>query len=365
MAYSGGLRRLVGLMVFLWAVAGLLVTGCDSTASPPVTPSPVADSSSYLSTNQQWIEGLYADVVDLEDVDAVFWHIFSRLPDQVDVYPSENYYYYILCVDGRQIWGNIRLPAGYRERGILSFAYFEFEEFPSVAGTTGFTRSKLYEEEDGVTIEEVDDFTYVVRYSKKAVTFNLHRIAQEPPNLFSLGEDEVFIERTLDESGYPFFLIFNEQKDYFLWILNEEDGVKDILDPVGEEGDILVGRRSGFAFWVDEAQDDRRILVGVRQLSVRRNDYYDGPFDQLADNYVDEVRISEYMQKAFPALVGRIDKYGYYTDTERPMRVAITTYSTYYTHSEITQFVERAKASEDPYQYISRRGVPQSDGSES
>ena len=35
----------------------------------------------------------------------MFAHVFSRLPDEVTVYPSENYYYFILNVDGRQIWG--------------------------------------------------------------------------------------------------------------------------------------------------------------------------------------------------------------------------------------------------------------------
>ena len=338
------------VMVSLLTAGGLLGGGCQSSASPP------AASSGYLTTNQRWIEGLSADVVDLEDVDAVFWHIYSQLPDEVVVYPSENYYYYVLYVDGRQIWGNIRLPAGYRDEGILSFAYFEFDEFSTVPNIR-FTRAKLYTEQDGVNIEKVDNFTYVVRYNEKAVTFNLHQIPQEPPNLFSLGEDEVFVERILDESGYRFFLIFNEQKNYFLWVLNEEDGVVDILDPIGEEGDIFVGRRSGFAFWEDAAHDNRKILIGVRQLCVSRNDYYDGPFDQLADNYAEEVRISEYMQKAFPALQGRIDKFGYYTDTERPLRVAITAYMTYYTQSQIVQFVERAQASQDPYQYISRRGV--------
>ena len=35
---------------------------------------------------------------DLDDVDAVFWYVFSRLPDEVLVYPTEHYYYYQLHV---------------------------------------------------------------------------------------------------------------------------------------------------------------------------------------------------------------------------------------------------------------------------
>ena len=345
--------------VLLTVIAGLLVPGCSSTeanGSQYLT----AATDGYLSTNQLWVEGFTAEGLDLEDIDAVFWNVFSRLPGEVTVYPSENYYYFILYVNGRHIWGNIRLAAGYRERGILSFAYFEFDEFPSVPKKPGFTRSKLMDEENGVVIEKLDRFTYLVTYGEKTVKFHLHQIAQEPPTLFELGDREIFIERTLDESGYRFFLLFNEQKNYFIWVLNEEDGLTDIFDPANEEGDIVIGRRSKFAFWVDKAHNDRKVLFGVRQLSVRRNDYYDGPFDQLADNYAAEVEISEYMQLAFPGVKGRIDKYGYYTDRQQPLRVAITPYTTYYTNGELEDFLARAKAAEDPYQYISRRGAPES-----
>jgi len=326
-------------------------------ATPPETPPPPPPADGYLNTNQQWIEGLYDEELDLRDVDAVFWRVFSGLPNLVTVYPSENYYYFKLYIDDREIWGNIRIAAGYRERGVISFAYFEFDEFALIYEEK-FSRSKLYGAEEGVAVEELDGFTYAVSYQDKTVTFLLHQIPQEPPRFFDLGENEVFVERTFDESGYQFFLIFNEQKNYFLWVLNEENDVPDILDPVGDTDDIVVGRRSGFAFWVDSAHENRKILTTIRQLSVRRNDYYDGPFDQLADNYVDEVHISDYMIKALPALKDRIDEYGYYTDTERPMRVAISPYSTYYTHNEIVQFIAAAKVSGDPYQYISRRGVP-------
>ena len=347
-----GLSWLISISILVTIVSGLLTGGCGEPAAPPGE-----QYSPYFSTNQRFVEGFYSETVDLNDIDEVFWCVFSQLPEQVLVYPSENYYYYTLHVNGRQLWGNIRIAAGYREQGILSFAYFEFAEFSPL--TNQFTRSKLYKEKDGLDLEKVDHFTYIVRYQEKEVTFNLHQIPQEPPKLFSLRRNEVFVERTFDESGYQFFLIFNEKDKYFLWILNEENGIPDILDPLLDKKDIVVGRRSGFAFWVDEAHGNRKILASIRQHSVTRNDYYDGPFDQLADNYAEKTGVSEYMVKAFPSLEGRIDKYGYYTDTERPLRVAITTYGTYYTQAQFIQFIERAKASGDPYKYISRRGVPE------
>ena len=312
-------------------------------------------TDAYMLFNQRLVEGLYHSDIDLEDVDDVFWFVFSRLPDEITVYPSENYYYYIMYVNGQQFWGNIRLPAGRRERGVLSFAYFEFIDYPSVPGA-GFSRAKYFTEADGLRIEEVDPFTWIVHYNRKSVTFHLHKLVQKPPKLFSLGEDEVFVQRTFDESGYQFFLIFNEKRNYFIWILNEEEPLVDVLEPLAD--DVTVGQRSGFAFWIDRAHDDRKILAMIRRIAVSRNDYYDGPFDQLADNYVDKGNISEYMQRAYPGLRGRIDKYGYYTDTERSSRVALSNYGTYFTHSAVLQFIQAAKESDDPYHYISRSGAP-------
>ena len=305
---------------------------------------------------QQWAnEGYYKDEVDLEDVDAYFWHIFSRLPDEVTIYPSENYFYFIDYIAGRQIWGNIRLPAGRRERGVLSFGYSEFSEFPSSPGNY-VSRSKYFTEGDGLSIKGKDPFTWLVTYNKKTVTFHLHKLSLEPPKSFALKTNEVFIERTFDESGIQFFLLFNTTGNYFFWVLNEEETVPDEFTQLDK--DILIGRRTGFAFWIDPEKTPRKVLATVRKISVTRNDYYDGPFDQLADNYVDHNKISHWMERAIPSIKGRIDKYGYYTDVERPSRVALSCYGNYYTQAEVLDFVKRAKASPDAYQFISRGGVP-------
>ncbi|HJN92717.1 MAG TPA: hypothetical protein QGF05_08345 [Dehalococcoidia bacterium] len=170
----------------------------------------------------------------------------------------------------------------------------------------------------------------------------------------ALRSDEIFIQRTFDESGYEFYLIFNEATNHFLWLLNDERPFPDVFDPASN--DLLIGRRSGFAFWRDQANDDRLVLAGARQLNIRRNDYYDGPFDQLADNYAAETQIAKYMQLAFPALKGRIDEYGYYTDRERPIRVALSTYYTYASLSEILTFTTSLESAVDPYAFIASGG---------
>ena len=49
---------------------------------------------------------------------------------------------------------------------------------------------------------------------------------------------------------------------------------------------ILVGKRTGFAFYRDHRLD-RKILIGVFEQNVLLNNYFDGPFDQLPDNFIE------------------------------------------------------------------------------
>lgn len=370
--WGRGVRAVAVGCGVLMAVAGARTVQADGTstathvlaAAPGQAPGAVqpgrgglATNEPYMLLNQRWNEGFASDGVDIEDVDALFWAVFSRLPDDVHVYPTENYYYFQLYTGGKQVWGNIRLPSGRREAGVLSFGYSEFNEFLTTTPTPRLTGSKFFTLADGLRVERgADDFTWTVSYKNKVVTFHMLRIEQTPPKRFKLGADEIFIQRTFDESGNRFFLLFNTARNYFFWVLDEQEGLSDVLDLVKE--DLFIGRRSGFAFWKDAAHDDRKVLVAVRSLNVSRNDYYDGPFDQLADNYADETKVAKYMVLAAPSLRGRIDKYGYYTDREQPMRVALSSYYSYLAVSDLFSFLDRAKASDDIYQYISRRGIP-------
>jgi len=359
-------------MVALAATLSAFMIACSGTGSPveadviPANGGPDAGagragefstganpSSTYLQLNQRFIEGVSTTDLDLDNVDAVFWHVFSKLPNQVMVYPSENYYYFILYVDRKQIWGNIRLAAGKRERGILSFAYFEYKESPYVTAPR-VRKSKMFTIADDLEIEELDRFEFLVSYKGKQVTFNLHQLSQEQPKLFRLGRDEVSTMRTFDESGYQFFLLYNKQGNYFTWVLNEEELVPDQLVPI--QPDLLAGRRSGFVFWIDPAHPDRKALVAIRGANATVNNYYDGPFDQLADNYVDETHIAEYMMLSSPGLRGRLDKYGYFTDKVGSSRLAISPYYVYFSDQALQAFVRKVRASEDPYFTISRRG---------
>ena len=50
-------------------------------------------------------------------------------------------------------------------------------------------------------------------------------------------------------------------------------------------------------------------------------------------------------------------QFGYYTDQERPMRVALSTYYTYYARSDLLRIADAVRAADDPIQLISKRGV--------
>ena len=306
----------------------------------------------YLLFNQRIIEGLSAQDLDTHDVDQVFAYIFSRLPDEVIVYPSENYFYFVLYADGIQWWGNIRLPARTRADGDLSFAYFEFEDFP-VGARSGDSHAKMLNESDGVLVREQSRFVWEVEYEGKIVEFHLNELRQDRPRSFVLDQNEVCIQRTFDESGLQWFLLFNREHNYFIWVLNEEELVPELISEFEENSDFYIGRKSGFLFWNDTTHNNRKVLMAIRRASVQRNDYYDGPFDQLADNYAAETNVSEFMQRAYPDTRGNVDTYGYYLDRENSLRVAISPYYTYGEHEDIHAYLTLFESAADKLDFIS------------
>ena len=194
---------------------------------------------------------------------------------------------------------DLNIPAGERmqsirrEKGMASFAYAEFLDFPGFT-TNRLVRTWMPGKSDGLTMTNAAPLEWHLGYRGKTVVFHLHRLRQEPPAKFTLGKDEQFVMRTFDESGYQFFLLFHRERPFFFWVLNEEETVPDTFEPVFEG--FEAGRRSGFVFWVDRDHGNRRVLVAVRRASSVRNDYYDGPFDQLADNDADQTQVAEYIQ---------------------------------------------------------------------
>jgi len=284
----------------------------------------------YVLFNQKLINGLRANL-ELDDVEGTYRMIFSQLPDSVFVYPTENYYYFIFYNLGRCFWGNFRLGVEERDSGFINFVYWEFNDDPKSPDAPFWM--KRFSKESGVNVVKRSNLKYEVSYQNKTVLFQLHEIEQKLPVKFSLPDDEEFIFRTCDESGFQFFLIYKRTHPHFMWVLNEEQPIPGILDSLTDS--ILVDRTSGFAFYLDRECSNRKILIGVRAQNVRRNNYWDGPFDQLADNYIPH-KFAEYLQEAYPYSKGRINRFGMFTD-EEGSRMAISPYFEYETLDELIE----------------------------
>jgi hypothetical protein len=308
-------------------VAALIAIG--PTASRAETAAKPAGTVSY---NQKFIEGLYSKL-NLNNEMAVFAHVFASLPDKVVVYPTENYFYWHFNANGRAIWGNFRLDAGDRDQGVLHLGYFEYDENGKFQDYDGW--EKTITANDGVTVKKVARLTYTVAYKGKTVTFELNDIGMAPPKKAKLRADEVFVGPVFDESGVKFFLLFNKTENHFIYVLNEDGAPSETYKPFGKR--VVVGRRTGFAYYLDIA-NTRKVLVAVNGKNAERNNYYDGPFDQLPDNYVDQTNIAKYLQLAYPYVKGKINKFGVLTK-EESSRVPVGAYYIYNDESEL-KFVD-------------------------
>lgn len=294
---------------------------------------------------------------DFADPLAVFAFLFHRLPDEVRVLPTENYYYWRLRGGGRELRGNFRLASGLRERGTLSFAAEEWTEpHDAAASREPLKWAARLGAARGVRVTCPDALSAVVEFQGKRVRFQLHAIPQLPPPPGVLADDEVFVARTFDESGLPFYLCFHRPSRRFFWILNEEQPLPETFSSPAPG--VLAGRRTGFLFWRDDASPARRrtILAGVSRENARRNNEYDGPFDQLADNYAAQVPLKKYLEIAYPGLKGRVDQYGYLTESGGSARVAITGYLLYEKPEEVFDLLRLPGFSLSPVATIAAAG---------
>jgi hypothetical protein len=84
------------------------------------------DAVPQLRTNESDIAAaMRSSNLAIDDPVAVFAFVLSRLPQSVQVYPTENYYYFHFIHDGVRYGGNIRLAASNRDKGEVNFAYGE------------------------------------------------------------------------------------------------------------------------------------------------------------------------------------------------------------------------------------------------
>jgi hypothetical protein len=267
-----------------------------------------------LHTNQAYVEEVTrASTLAIDDPMAVFAFVLGTLPERVKVYPTENFYYFSFVHNGRVFAGNIRLDARTRDEDKVNFTYFEqasawHEDTPDI--------SQLLGAGDGVTVEKADRFLYRVSYGGKSVAFELNDLTQVKPPAALLGPDERFIGPIFDESAVRFFLVYNAKLRLFHYLLDETAAVTDALAATGPSGRILIDRRTGFAYYRDDRRK-RKILIGVFEGNVRVNNFFDGPFDQMPDNFHQGDTFRQALYAVDPDVRGELDRFGAFADGAR------------------------------------------------
>lgn len=289
--------------------------------------SAAADEIGTVHFNQTWIEDR-ARLVELDDPMRAFAMIFARLPETARVYPTENYYYFRFAANGRDYAGNFRLHPVERDEGLINFAFFDTTD------PTWF-RHLLLGAKDGVEVERVGDLSYDVGFGGRTVRFDLNPLPQTGGA--PLGPGETHLGRGFDESGMVFQLVFDTGSNGFLWVLDPEQPAPLELVPMGPDLDVHVA--SGFVFLRDGA---RHVLVAIDSAQSLRNTYYDGPFDQLPDNWLPETPFQDLVFRMSPELRGRMNARGEFEGGES--RIAIAPYMHYRSLSEVWERVAGCRA---------------------
>jgi hypothetical protein len=299
-----------------------------------------------LQTNQEIIDDLLRpNDLDIKKPDAVFAAVFEQLAPKVTVYPTESYYYFKFRLNGIEYAGNIRFDAADQFDGKVHFAY---------ANEYALWRKPLdpvYKKmgpADGVKTEQVSKFLYRMTFKGKTVEFQLPDLSKVKPAPGMLRDDETYLGPVWDESGVQFFLVFNKTAKAFLYLLNETPKM-DLYTPSQLSPAITIGNRTSFAFYKDKLLN-RQILIGDFIEHTMLNDYFDGPFDQLPDNYVKGTSLLDSILQIEPGLKDdNPDRYGAGKSGE--FRYGITSYRYYSQIAGLKPIADCAEKNSDPAIY--------------
>ena len=286
-----------------------------------------------LTTNEGYITELArTHKLAIDDPMAVFGYVLGSLPERVKVYPTENHYYFSFDLNGIRYAGNIKIDARLRAEGKVVFSYYE-DRAAWLPDTDG--AALVLGPSHGVTVEKIEPLAYRVSYGQKSVVFALNDLSQVKPPAAALAPNDQFIGPVFDESAIRFFLVFNAKLKLFHFILDETVTPADVFvpAPIGD-GRILIGKRTGFAFYRDQRRD-RKILIGVYHDNVVANNYLDGPFDQMPDNFIEGDKFQQAILAVEPKLKGQINRYGSFADDAR---FAVVPYMTYRSPKDLAIF---------------------------
>jgi hypothetical protein len=260
-----------------------------------------------LETNEAYVEEVTrTTMLAVTDPMAVFAFVLNSLPDRVKVYPTENYYYFTFIDNGVRYAGNIRIEPQDSGGQTVHFTYYQEasewqEQTPLIHIVLDAAR--------GVAVQKLERLVYRISYQAKSVVFALNDLSAVRPPATAIGSNEKFIGPIFDESGIRFFLVYNSKLKIFHYLLDETVSVADAFFSPPRTDRILIGKRTGFAFYRDH-QLDRKILIGVHESNMRLNTYLDGPFDQLPDNFIEGETLRQAILEVQPGLRGHIDRFG-------------------------------------------------------
>jgi hypothetical protein len=304
----------------------LLVAGALAIASVPIR----AQQRPILHTNEAYIEEVTrATTLNVGDPMEVFAFVLESLPDRVKVYPTENYYYFSFFHNGTEYAGNIRIEPHDDGGQTVHFTYYrEPSEWHEEAPWTHIVLDAAHD----VAVEKIDRLAYRITFQGKSVEFAFNDLSAVQPPAQALASNEKFIGPIFDESGIRFFLVYDAKLRDFHYILDETAGIADEFFPSPRTDHILIGRRTGFAFYRDHHRD-RKILIGVYESNMRLNTYFDGPFDQLPDNFIEGETLRKAILEVQPDLKGHIDRFGSAPSGE--VRYMIDTYLPYRSIGEL------------------------------
>ena len=304
----------------LWRMlcTGVLTVATMGIACAQSGPRPI------LHTEQEYIEEISRPtVLAVDDPMAVFAFVLDSLPDRVKVYPTENYYYFSFFQGGVRYAGNIRIEPNDNGGQTVHFTYFEdATEWHEDVKLTHIVLDASRE----VTVERLERFLYRISYKGKSVEFALNDLSDVTPPASVMAAGETYLGPIFDESGIRFFLVYNAMLRDFHYILDETKPVSDVFVASPRTDRILIGKRTGFAFYRDHHLD-RKILIGVYEANMRLNTYFDGPFDQLPDNFIKGEALRKAILEVQPGLKGRIDRFG--SDPGGEVRFMIDPYLPY------------------------------------
>ena len=177
--------------------------------------------------------------------------------------------------------------------------------------------------------------------------FYLNDLRDVAPAENQIGPQEIYLGPVFDESGVQMFLLWNPELKMFFYILDERVASEQHFQSSASR-QIKIGYRSSFAYYADRYLE-RWILVGVRAAETELNTYFDGPFDQLPDNFVKGNALGEALVALSPEVEGQIDRFGNSKDLMG--RMLVDPYILYQDEAELSLFDQCAAAAVDEETY--------------